>query len=58
MADSSAVDAIGNPINFILTGSQSSEHNQADSLMDGFDACYVLAEKGYDSDVLQQDTID
>ena len=45
-----AVDALGNPIRLLLTAGQASEHGQANALIDGFPAEYVLADKGYDSD--------
>ena len=44
-----AVDALGNPVRFILTEGQSSEYDQADALIEGFQAGFVLAGKGYDS---------
>ena len=34
----------------ILTQGQASEYGQADALIDLFEADYVLADKGYDSD--------
>jgi len=45
-----AVDALGNPIRFILTAGQHSEIKQANELIEGFKADYVLADKGYDAD--------
>ena len=45
-----AVDALGNPVRLILTQGQASEYGQADALIDLFEADYVLADKGYDSD--------
>jgi len=45
-----AVDALGNPVRFILTGGQHSEIRQAKPLIDGFSADYVIADKGYDAD--------
>ena len=33
-----AVDALGNPVRFILTEGQSSEYGQADALIEGFQA--------------------
>lgn len=44
-----AVDALGNPVRFLLTEGQSSEYGQADALIEGFQAGFVLADKGYDS---------
>jgi len=45
-----AVDALGNPVKLLLTAGQASEYGQASALIDGFDAAYILADKGYDSD--------
>ena len=45
-----AVDALGNPVRLLLTAGQVSEHTQAEALIDGFSADFVLADKGYDSD--------
>ena len=45
-----AVDALGNPVRFILTGGQGSDYMQALPLIEGFDVQAVLADKGYDSD--------
>ena len=44
-----AVDALGNPVRFILTQGQSSEYEQANGLIVGFQADVVLADKGYDA---------
>jgi len=46
-----AVDALGNPVRFILTAGQYSEIRQADALIEGFSVDYVIADKGYDSDL-------
>ena len=48
------VDSLGNPIRLILTAGQASEYGQANALIEGFEACYVLADKGYDSDCFLQ----
>ena len=45
-----AVDASGNPVRFILTAGQHSEIKQAEALIVGFPAYYVIADKGYDAD--------
>ena len=45
-----AVDALGNPVRLLLTAGQTSEYTQAEALIAGFTANYVLADKGYDSD--------
>ncbi len=45
-----AVDALGNPVRLLLTAGQASEYGQANALIEGFGADYILADKGYDSD--------
>ena len=45
-----AVDALGFPLRFILTGGQVHDSQQADALVEGFDFDKLLADKGYDSD--------
>ena len=47
-----AVDGLGNPVEFVLTGGQAADVTQADALIDGqaFDA--VIADKGYDDEAL------
>lgn len=45
-----AVDALGNPVRLLLTAGQRSEYIQAEALIAGFEAGYVLADRGYDSD--------
>jgi|TARA_B100001971_G_scaffold178242_1_gene173060 transposase len=57
-----AVDAMGQPIRFILTGGQASDAPQAIPLLTGIKATHVIADKGYDSDTIlgfinQQGTI-
>lgn len=48
-------DSHGNPLRFILTPGQASDHTQAHALLDEFQAeDAVLADKGYDSDALVQ----
>ena len=44
------MDALGNPIRLILTQGQTSEHQQSHALIAGFQAEFILADKGYDSD--------
>ena len=41
-----AVDALGNPVRFILSAGQSSEYLQAEALIDGFNSQYILADRG------------
>jgi transposase len=43
------VDALGNPLRFILTPGQASDFTQAEALIDEIPAEYVLGDKGYDS---------
>jgi transposase len=45
-------DALGYPIKFILTGGQESDIGQAENLLTGIEAGALLADKGYDADVL------
>jgi len=44
------VDALGNPLRFILTGGQVHDSKQAEALIDGFDFDKLLADKAFDSD--------
>jgi transposase len=44
------VDALGNPLRFILTGGQVHDSKQSEALIEGFDFDKLLADKGYDSD--------
>ncbi len=44
-----AVDGLGNPVRLLITAGQESEYGQAGALIAGFDAAYILADKGYDS---------
>jgi transposase len=44
------VDALGNPLRFILTPGQAHESKQAECLIAGFHFDKLLADKGYDSD--------
>ena len=53
-----AVDALGNPVRLSITEGQSSEHGQADALIEGFEAEFILADKGYDSDTFVQSVRD
>jgi transposase len=45
-----AVDGLGNPVEFILTGGQEADINQGEALIEGHDAEAVIADKGYDGD--------
>jgi len=46
------VDALGNPLDFILTGGQAADVNQAYILIEGIKATYALMDKAYDADKL------
>ena len=50
------VDALGNPVEFVLTPGQRADVAQADELLAGQDAAAVIADKGYDSDPLVRRT--
>lgn len=47
-----SVDALGNPIDIILTGGQTSDITVAPTLIEGHTDCNVIADKGYDSNDL------
>jgi transposase len=44
------VDALGNPLRFLLTGGQRHDISQAAALIEAFAADYVIADRGYDAD--------
>ena len=46
------VDALGNPVEFILTGGQQADVTQAEALMQDHQADAVIADKAYDSDAV------
>jgi transposase len=46
------VDALGNPVEFLLTGGQQADVTQAEPLMRGHQADAVIADKAYDSDAV------
>jgi transposase len=45
-----SVDALGNPVRFILTAGNVNDIVQAEDLIDGLSFDKLLADKGYDSD--------
>ena len=45
-------DALGNPLDFILTGGQAADVTQAYVLVEGVQATYALMDKAYDADKL------
>ena len=47
-----ATDALGNALRFILTGGQRNDITQAEALVKGLSAGYVIADKGYDAEAL------
>lgn len=46
------VDALGNPLDFVLTGGQAHDVKQGSTLLQGRQCDYVIADKGYDADPL------
>ena len=46
------VDALGNPVEFILTGGQEADVTHAEPLMKGYTAGAFIADKAYDSDAV------
>ena len=44
-----AVDDLGRPVRFLLTGGERNDITQAPALLAGFKPKFVLADKGYDS---------
>lgn len=46
------MDGLGNPLRFIVTPGQASDYTQAEPLLAGFPAHYVIADKGYDSNTI------
>jgi transposase len=47
-----AVDALGNPVEFILTGGQEADVTQAEPLIDAHEADAYILDKAYDSDAV------
>ena len=47
-----AVDALGNPVDLILTGGQEADVTQAEPLIDGHKADAYILDKAYDSDAV------
>jgi len=48
------VDALGNPVRFILTGGQVHDILQTEDLISGISFEHLLADKGYDADWLRE----
>ena len=47
-----AVDAHGMPVRILITAGTTADGSQAATLIDGLEAQYLLADKGYDSDAI------
>lgn len=45
-----SVDALGNPLRFLLTAGQAHEVPQAGALVEGYETLFVLGDKAYDAD--------
>lgn len=50
-------DALGNPLNFIITPGQQHDAVQGGALIDGWRANALLADRGYDDDCLREAAI-
>ena len=48
------VDALGNPLKFIVTPGQQSDFTQAKELLEDVEDAFVLGDKGYDSDEIRE----
>ena len=48
------MDALGNPVDFLITGGHVADVTQAEALLADKEAKYLIGDKGYDSDVLIQ----
>ena len=53
-----SVDALGNPIRFMLTGGQRHDITQAEALIADYRGGYVIADKAYDSDDFHKGIMD
>ena len=49
-----SVDALGNPLRFILTAGQEHDIKQAEALVEDVECERVIADKGYDSDAFRK----
>lgn len=49
-----SVDALGNPLRFLLTAGQRHDITQADNLITGFDFERVIADRSYDAEAFLQ----
>lgn len=48
-----AVDALGNPLNFIITAGERHDITQAEALIEGLSGAIVIADRGYDSEAFR-----
>jgi len=48
------VNGHGKPVRFVLTGGERHDMTEAEALLEGLSPQYVVADKGYDSDLLRQ----
>ena len=53
-----SVDALGNPLRFILTVGQEYDITQAHDLIAGYESEYVIADKGYESRPFRQSILE
>jgi len=53
-----SVDALGNPMRFLLTGGERHDITQADALIADYDFDRVIADRSYDADDFVQTIID
>jgi transposase len=49
-----AVDALGNPLKFVITPGQRSDVTQAEKLLGNIAGAYVLGDRGYDADAIRE----
>jgi len=49
-----SVDALGNPLKFILTAGEQHDITQAEALIEDMECERVVADKGYDSDAFRE----
>ena len=53
-----SVDALGNPLRFLLTGGQEHDITQAAELIAGYESEYVIADKGYDAQPFRESILE
>ena len=52
-----AVDGLGNPLRFIVTGGQEHDVTQAEELIAGIESAHVVADRAYDSQQFHETVI-